>query len=305
MTSGLTGQRIVITGASGLVGRRLADELQQAGAQVIRAVRRPTNSANETYWNPQADEIELTKLEAADAVVHLAGENISAHRWSESFKQRIRDSRVKGTRLISETLARLTNKPRTFICASAIGYYGDRGDETLTESSPPASDFLAQVCREWEAACQAARDAGIRVVNLRIGVILSADGGALAKMLMPFKLGLGGKIGSGNQYMSWVALDDVVGAIKFALTHDSLSGSVNVVSPHPSTNAEFTKTLGRVLYRPTLLPMPAFAARVAFGEMADSLLLSSTRVSPQALTQAGYSFQYPKLDAALRRLVGH
>jgi uncharacterized protein (TIGR01777 family) len=190
------------------------------------------------------------------------------------------------------------------VCASAIGYYGDRGDETLSESAAPGNDFLARVCQEWEQACQAAREAGVRVVNVRIGVVLSPEGGALKKMLTPFKLGVGGKVGSGEQYMSWVAIDDVVGAIVFALANSHVEGPVNLAAPRPVTNLEFTKTLGRVLKRPTVVPAPAFGLRLAFGEMADALLLSSTRVTPQRLQAAGYQFRQPELEAALRHLLG-
>ena len=300
----LRGQRIVVTGSTGLVGGRLVQELEQAGAAVIRAVRRPVqDAARELFWDPDRREIDASKLEGVDAVVHLAGENIAGHRWTEAFKERIRESRVKGTRLLCEAIARVRAKPQTLVCASAIGYYGDRGDESLTESAKPRNDFLARVCRDWEAACQPARDAGVRVVNLRIGVVLSAEGGALKKMLSPFKLGAGGRIGDGRQSMSWAALDDVVGAIHFILANSTLEGPVNVVSPQVATNAEFTKTLGRVLSRPTILPMPAFAARLAFGEMADALLLSSTRVVPQALTSAGYTYRWPELEGALRHLL--
>lgn len=297
--------QVVVTGATGLVGTRLVAELERGGAQVIRAVRRPVkNAARELSWDPETGQIDAARLEGVDAVVHLAGENIAGRRWSEAFKREIRDSRVKGTRLIGEAIAGLRAKPQAMVCASAIGYYGDRGDEVLGESAAPGNDFLAQVCREWEAACQPARDAGVRVVNTRIGVILSPDGGALKKMLTPFKLGVGGKIGDGRQYMSWVALDDVVGAIQFVLAKPQAAGAVNLVAPRAVTNAEFTKTLGRVLSRPTIFPMPAFAARLAFGEMADALLLSSTRVLPQALTAAGYPFRQPELEPALRHLLG-
>lgn len=304
MNENLHGQRIVVTGATGLVGSRLVAELESAGAQVIRAVRRPVkDTARELFWNPDQGEIDDGKLEGVDAVVHLAGENISGKRWNDAFKQRILDSRVKGTRLIGEAIARLAAKPRTFLCASAIGYYGNRGDESLTEAAAPGNDFLAGVCRQWEAACQPARDAGVRVVNARIGVVLSPDGGALAKMLTPFKLGAGGKIGDGIQYVSWISLDDLVSALVFMLANPSVTGPVNAVSPQPVTNAEFTNALGRVLRRPTILPMPAFAARLAFGEMADALLLSSTRVVPQALQAAGYRFRYPELELALSHLL--
>jgi uncharacterized protein len=296
--------RIVVTGATGLVGTQLVAALEQSDAQVIRAVRRPVkDESRELFWDPESGKIDAARFDGVDAVVHLAGENIAGGRWTESFKRKIRDSRVKGTRLISEAIAAATNGPRTFVCASAIGYYGSRGDELLTEASPPGDDFLAQVCQKWEAACQPARDAGVRVVNTRIGVILSTEGGALKKMLTPFKLGLGGKIGDGRQCMSWVALDDVVGAFQFALTTSQVSGPMNLVAPRPVTNADFTKTLGRIVSRPTIFPMPAFAARLAFGEMADALLLSSTRVDPQALTAAGYQFRWPELEPALRHLL--
>jgi uncharacterized protein (TIGR01777 family) len=303
MAESLQGRTVIVTGATGLVGTPLVASLEAAGAKVIRGTRRPTSSAGEMYWNGEKGEIDAAKLEGADAVVHLAGENIAGRRWSESFKREIRDSRVKGTRLIADAIARAANKPKALICASAIGYYGNRGDELLNENSPPDNDFLGDVCREWEASCQAARDAGVRVVNARIGVILSPKGGALAKMLTPFKLGLGGKIGDGRQYMSWIALDDVVGAFHFLVAHPTASGPVNLTAPNPATNAEFTKTLGHVLHRPTIFPMPAFAAKLAFGEMADALLLSSTRVAPRALEAAGYAFKLPQLEPALRHLL--
>lgn len=304
MAESLQGQTVVVTGATGLVGTPLVFSLEKAGARVIHGTRRlPTNASREMYWNPETGEIDSDKLEGAAAVVHLAGENIAGRRWSEAFKREIRDSRVKGTRLIAGAIAHAKDKPKALVCASAIGYYGNRGDEKLTENSPPGNDFLADVCRAWEAECQPARDAGVRVVNTRIGVILSPKGGALAKMLTPFKLGLGGKIGDGRQYMSWVALDDVVGALHHAVANASLSGPANLTAPNPVTNADFTATLGRVLHRPTVFPMPAFAARLAFGEMADALLLSSTRVAPQALESAGYRFQYPSLEPALRHLL--
>lgn len=304
MNQSLKSQRIVVTGPTGLVGSHLVARLERSGVSVVRGVRTPTNKPNEMYWNAEAGEIDSGKLEGADAVVHLAGENISAHRWTAAFKQRIRDSRLKGTRLVSDAIAHARVKPKTFLCASAIGYYGDRGDEMLTESSSPGHDFLADVCRDWEAACDSARQAGVRVVNARTGVVLSPDEGALAKMLTPFKLGLGGKIGDGRQYMSWISIDDEAAALEFILANSSISGPANLASPQPVTNAEFTKTLGRVLSRPTIFPMPAFAARLAFGEMADALLLSSTRVAPEALATGGFRFEYAGLEEALRHLLG-
>ncbi len=304
MSESLTGERVIVTGATGLVGTPLCAALEQAGATVIRGTRRPPrDAAREMYWNAEKGEIDAAKLEGAAAVVHLAGENIAGRRWTDAFKRELRDSRVKGTQLIAEAFARATDKPRALVCASAIGYYGNRGENIMTESSPPGDDFLAEVCREWEAACQPARDAGVRVVNARIGVILSPQGGALAKMLTPFKLCVGGKVGSGRQFMSWIALDDVVEALRFLVVTPSVSGPVNLTAPNPATNAEFAKTLGRVLGRPTIFPMPAFAARLAFGEMADALLLSSTRVSPRALEGVGFRFRHPELEAALQHLL--
>ena len=255
-------------------------------------------------WDPAAGQIDAAALEGVDAAVHLAGENIASGRWTSSKKRRILESRVQGTRTLCDGLARLTCPPKALICASAIGYYGSRGDEVLTEESGPGTGFLADVCRAWEAAAEPAEKRGIRVVRLRIGVILSPAGGALAKMLLPFKLGAGGKIGDGKQYMSWIALDDLVVAIHHALVTESLSGPVNGVSPYPVANADFTRTLGRVLARPTLFPMPAFAARLAFGEMAKETLLASTRVDPARLRASGYKFRHPELEGALRHLLG-
>jgi uncharacterized protein (TIGR01777 family) len=239
-----------------------------------------------------------------EAVVHLAGENIASGRWTAARKARIRSSRVMGTRTLCETLARLSQPPKVLVSASAIGYYGDRGAEPLWENSAFGTGFLAEVCRAWEEATQPAVQKGIRVVLLRIGIVLSPAGGALAKMLIPFQLGLGGVIGSGNQYMSWIALDDVAGVIAHALVTDTLQGPVNAVAPYPVTNREFTKTLGRVLRRPTVFPLPGFAARLAFGEMADALLLASTRVEPKRLLATQYVFRYPELEDALRHLLG-
>jgi uncharacterized protein (TIGR01777 family) len=295
--------KILISGSHGLVGSALIKSLEPEGHEISRLVRHYPGSEAEVEWSPDRYSIQLARIEGFDAVVNLAGESIAEGRWSDSKKQRIRESRVKGTKLLGDALANLTKPPKTFICASAIGYYGNRGDELLTEASEPGDNFLADVCVEWEKATALASEKGIRVVNTRFGVILDVNGGALAKMLPPFRLGAGGKIGSGKQWMSWIALDDVVGALKFALTNERLSGPVNFVAPNPVTNAEFTKTLGKVLSRPTLLPIPAFGVRLVFGEMGDALLLSSQRVEPERLKATGYEFQYSQLQGALQHLL--
>ncbi|MDX6713021.1 MAG: uncharacterized protein QOH96_4037, partial [Blastocatellia bacterium] len=260
-------------------------------------------SVNSAFWNPGTGEIDAAALEGIDAAVHLAGENISEGRWTDEKKKRIFDSRVTGTTLLSETLAGLNDKPHVLISASAIGYYGNRGDELVNEASKPGNDFLANVCAQWEQSTSSAKEAGIRVANIRIGVVLSAKGGALAKMLLPFKMGVGGKVGVGDQYMSWIALDDLISAILFLIDTDSIQGPVNMVSPNPVTNAEFTKSLGKALSRPAILPAPAFALRLIFGEMADALLLSGARVDPAKLKASNYTFRYPQLDATLKHLL--
>lgn len=298
---------ILISGSTGLVATALIPRLTAGGHEVLRLVRSKSKSpAGEmVHWNPEADYVDPAGLERADVIIHLAGEGIASGRWTASKKARIRDSRVRGTSLLCETIAHNSTRPKTLLCASAIGFYGDRGDEVLTETSPPGTGFLPDVCQAWEAATEPARAAGVRVVSLRFGVILSTAGGALAKMLTPFKMGGGGVLGSGKQYMSWITIDDVVNAIQFALTTESLSGPVNVVAPNPVTNREFTKTLGKVLGRPTIVPMPAFAARLAFGEMADALLLASTRVVPTRLTDSGFKFEYADLETGLRHVLAH
>lgn len=294
--------RIAISGATGLVGSELTKALQTAGSEVTRLVRK-NPGATDILWDPSETSFDAEPLGECQAVVHLAGENIATGRWTPDKKNRIRESRVHSTRLLAESLAKLKQKPPVFLCASAIGYYGDAGDALQTESSPAGDDFLAEVCAAWEAATAPARDAGMRVVNLRIGVVLSDQGGALAKMLTPFRLGLGGRVGSGKQYMSWIALPDLVGAIRHAIHNEAVSGPLNGVAPSPVTNSEFTRTLGKVLGRPTLFPMPAFMARLMFGEMAEALLLSSTRVSAEKLEKSGYRFEFPDLEAALRGVI--
>ncbi|HYP02686.1 MAG TPA: TIGR01777 family oxidoreductase [Pyrinomonadaceae bacterium] len=297
--------KIIVTGSSGLIGSALVETLLARGDAVTCLVRgaahaRRADGAREVLWNPARGELEAAELEGHDAAVHLAGDPIAEGRWTDEKKRRIRESRVQGTTLLAETLAKLKAQPRVLVSASAVGYYGDRGEEVLNEASASGADFLSAVCREWEASTEAAKVAGIRVVKLRFGVVLSGAGGALAKMLVPFKMGAGGRIGSGAQYMSWVAIDDAVGAILHALAHEELEDAVNVVAPRAVTNGEFTKTLGGALGRPTLFSVPAFAARLAFGEMADAALLASQRAQPTRLIATNYEFKYPELEGALR-----
>lgn len=297
--------KVLISGASGLIGSALVPFLTSGGYEVKRLVRSKSAADGDAiFWDVQSETIDKDALIGIDAVVHLAGENLAGGRWTEKRKQKILNSRVKGTRLLSKTLAEMDKPPKVLVSASAIGYYGDRGDEVLQEDSEPGSGFLAKVCQEWEAAVKPAADKGIRVVNLRFGLVLSAEGGALKKMLLPFKMGVGGKIGSGDQYWSWIVIDDVVGAIHHAITHDSLVGPVNAVAPFPVTNEEFTRILGRILKRPTIFPLPEFAAKLALGEMADEMLLTSARVQPKKLPAAGYNYEFTDLEAALRYLLG-
>ena len=296
--------RIAVSGASGLIGSALVPLLTTAGHQVRRLVRSEPKGPDEVRWNPAAGSLDPAALEGCDAVIHLAGESIASHRWTAAQKQKILASRVDSTKLLAAALAKMPQPPRICLAASAIGYYGSRGDERLDESSAAGDDFLADVVRQWEAALRPAADAGLRVVSTRFGVVLSPAGGALKTMLTPFRLGLGGRVGSGRQWMSWIALDDAVGAIYHTLSNDSLAGPVNLVTPNPVTNLEFTKTLGRVLGRPTIFPLPAPAARLALGEMADALLLSSTRVYPARLLTSGYAFRFGELEPALRHLLG-
>ncbi len=294
---------ILISGASGLVGSALQPALTGSGHTVAR-LSRDGEGPDRLPWDPSTGVRDPRAMEGFDAVVHLAGENIAQGRWTRAKKRRIRDSRVLGTRSLCASIVSLAQPPPILLCASAIGFYGDRGDTLLDESALAGTGFLPDVCREWEAAARPAEDRSIRVVHLRFGVILSRHGGALAKMLTPFRLGLGGRLGDGRQYMSWIGIDDAVGIIEFALRHESLNGPVNTVSPEPATNREFTATLARVVSRPAIFPMPAFAARIAFGEMADALLLASTRVVPARLEAAGYRFRHPGLEGALRHLIG-
>jgi uncharacterized protein len=294
--------KIAIAGASGLVGSALIPSLTSDGVAITRLVR-STPKSGEIEWHPNQDSVNAQLLDGFDVIINLAGENIAGGRWTDDQKRKIRDSRVNGTHLLSEAITNMSVKPNAFVCASATGIYGDRDDETLDEQSESGGGFLAGVCREWEKACEPAIKAGVRVVNLRIGPVLAREGGMLSKLLTPFKMGMGGKVGSGKQFISWVALDDVVGAIRLAINQPNIRGPLNVVSPNPVTNEEFTRTLGHVLNRPTALAMPAFAARLAFGEMADEMLLASQKVIPKKLISMGFEFSYPTLENAMRRYV--
>lgn len=278
--------KIAVTGSGGLIGSELVPFLAASGHGVVRVPRG-----------------EFAAADGCDAVVHLAGENI-AGRWTAAKKRKIYESRQQGTQALCETLARMAKWPGVLVCASAVGIYGDRGEELITEESAAGCGFLANVCRDWEAATEGAARAGICVVNLRIGVVLSPRGGALGKTLLPFKLGLGGVIGDGRQYWSWIAIDDMVGVVLHILMDGRLRGPVNAVAPKPVTNGEYTKTLGRVLRRPTVLPLPAVVARLAFGEMADAALLGGARVLPRQLQETGYEFRFTELEGALRHMLG-
>lgn len=295
--------KILITGASGLIGKALQKSFVKGG-EMLLATRKKPEKPNEIQWDTEKGfgENDLPRLENLNAVIHLAGENI-AGRWTDEKKRRLMDSRVLGTRNIVETISKLEHKPKVLINASAIGVYGDRADDIMTEASAPGDTFLAEIGKNWEAEAVAAEAFGVRVVRLRIGIVLAKDGGALAQMLTPFKFGLGGTIGSGRQWMSWIALEDVVRIVDFALENENLSGAVNAVAPNPATNEEFTDALGAVVHRPTFLPLPAFAVNLAFGEMGDALLLDSTRVVPKKLEGAGFKFHFPDLKAALEQAI--
>ncbi len=294
--------KIIMSGSSGFIGTAALSKLTADGHQIIRLVRSvDSRKTASIVWNPTEGVLETDQLEGANVIIHLAGESV-AGRWTVAKKERILQSRVHGTRLLSESIAWLADRPKVFLSASAVGFYGNRGDEVLTEDSQLGSGYLADVCREWESATTAARNAGIRVVHLRFGMVLDTRGGALPKMLTPFKLGLGGVIGTGRQYISWITLNDAVRALQFAMETPVLQGPINVVSPNPVNNREFTKSLGRALKRPTLFPMPAFAARLAFGQMADEVLLAGARVQPQRLLTAGFQFQQPDLTAAFQSI---
>ncbi|MGH9500842.1 MAG: TIGR01777 family oxidoreductase [Terriglobales bacterium] len=293
--------KVLLSGSSGLIGSALLLALRADGHDVKCLVRGAAISPGQVLWHP-AGPLVPDAVSGFDAVIHLAGESIAA-RWTKTRKRRIAESRIPATQHLATALCKARQRPRVFICASAIGYYGDRGEEILREDSPSGQGFAAEVCRQWEAAAQAVAGSGIRAVQIRTGVVLSAAGGALAKMLPPFRMGAGGKVGSGRQWMSWIDLRDEVGAIQHLLAAESVSGPVNLVSPNPVRNAEFTKTLAAALHRPAIFPMPAFAARLAFGRMADELLLASQRVQPAKLKSSGYEFHSPDLRTTLEGIL--
>jgi len=295
--------KIVVSGSTGLIGSALTKALFRRDHDVVPLLRRrPAPGEHAIAWDPERATVDRAGLEGADAVIHLAGENVFG-RWSPAKKQRIYDSRVKGTRLLCDALAGLRRPPTTLLAASAIGYYGDRGDEPVTEESAPGEDFLAHVARDWEAATAAATRAGIRVINMRNGVVLTTTGGALAKMLPAFRLGLGGPVGSGHQYLSWIALEDMINAIVHLLTKPDLVGPVNMTAPAPVTSNEFAKALGKVLGRPAVVTVPAFALRMAFGSEGAAMLQSGQRVLPARLLASGFSFSLQDVQHALRFLL--
>ncbi len=294
--------KVAVTGSSGLIGSSLVSFLSEKDITVSKILRE--NPADDDIsWKPEDGDWNSAFAKGIDGIVHLAGEKIASGKWTRKKKEKIRNSRIEGTKRLCERILKLPTPPSVLVCASAVGYYGDRGVEFLNEGSSRGSGFLPDVCLGWEEATETVSKAGVRVVNVRFGIVLSKDGGALAKMQTPFKMGMGGKVGSGTQYMSWVAMDDVTGAIYHTLVTESLKGPVNVTAPNPVTNKEFTNTLGEVLKRPAVVPMPAFAARLAFGEMAKDLLLASTKVAPKKLSDSGYEFQYTELEDALKHIL--
>jgi uncharacterized protein len=296
--------KVAVTGASGLIGSALVESLGDEGAEAIRLVRSRAEAGDgAVFWDPQARTVDTASLEGVDAFVHLSGETV-AGLWTRKKKQKIRGSRVKSTTVLSEVLARLDPAPEVLVCASAVGYYGDRGDEELTERSGPGSGFLVDVVRDWEAATEAAANAGIRVVNVRSGIVLSPRGGALGTMLLPFRLGLGARLGSGKQWMSWIAIDDEVGLIRYALATERVSGPLNATAPNPVMNREFTKTLGHVLRRPAVLSAPAPVLRLALGDFGREGLLAGQRAIPEKALATGYRFAFPELEPALRHVLG-
>ena len=295
---------IVVSGSSGFIGTALCASLAEGGHRVIRLRRGGTTAGDDIAWDPEAGTIDAGALEGVDAVVNLAGEGIGERRWSDEQKQRIRESRVRGTATLAGAIAACSTPPGVLVSGSAVGIYGDRGDEVLTEDSAPGDDFLAEVCTAWEAETRPAAEAGVRVVHLRTGIVLGTHGGALQRLLLPFRLGLGGKQGSGRQWMSWITLADTVAAIRRSIDDATLHGAVNLAAPNPVRNAEFAKTLGKVLHRPTVLPTPMLPLKIRFGaELVEKLLLVSQRVEPQRLQAAGFEFAHPTLEVGLQSLL--
>jgi uncharacterized protein (TIGR01777 family) len=297
--------RILVTGASGFIGSRVVAALARQRHEIYRLTRGPLapDDPRLFYWDVERGEMDPQALEGVELVIHLAGQNLAAKRWTPAFKAQLLDSRVKSTRLLLDAISELSVKPRAFIAAGATGFYGNRGAEELNEGSNGGSDFLAQLCQAWEGESARARDQGLRLVQMRFGVVLGREGGVLARMILPFKLGVGGKVGSGRQVYSWITIDDLVKAVLFFVDHPETSGIYNCVSPNPVTNAQFTASLGRAVGRPAWIPMPAFAARLAFGEMADALLLGGQKVSPQRLKAAGFQWEHPFIGEALNKVV--
>jgi uncharacterized protein len=296
--------KIIISGASGLVGTALTKDLRTEGHTVLHLVRNTSEvSSEQIRWDPLSAQVDVSALEGADVVVHLSGASISDGRWTPARKEILRSSRLDSTRVLVDSLARLRQKPRVFVCASAVGYYGNRGDEILTESSAPGNDFLSLLARDWEAEAIRAAQSGMRTVILRFGVILSPHGGALPQMIRPFRFGAGGPFGSGRQWMSWIALDDVLSIIRSSISNSEMSGAVNVVAPNPVRNSDFAHIVGRILHRPSLLPAPPFMLRLALGEMADALLLASQRTLPERLLQSGQPFKFPEIEPALQTML--
>lgn len=297
--------KVVAAGVGGMLGRALINRLSADGAQVTRLVRPSSKGAdpNKEVWNPKQGQLNPSVLEGADAVICLNGAGVADRRWTRAYKQELRDSRVVPTKLLVDTMAHLNQKPKMLLMASAVGFYGDRGDTVLDESAEPGTGFLADLSLAWEDAAKAAEDLGVRVVWCRIGVVLAPNGGALAKMLPPFRMGLGGVVGSGKQYMSWISIEDVIASMIFCINNTQVSGPINMTAPEPATNAQFTRALGRALGRPTIFPMPGFVAKGIFGEMGDAILLGGSRVVPRKLQEAGYQFQYPTLEQALSQQI--
>ncbi|MGI9102906.1 MAG: TIGR01777 family oxidoreductase [Terriglobales bacterium] len=294
--------RVLATGASGFIGSNLIRILREEGQETVALVRRAPQGPHEIRWDPNGAP-DGALFSSADGVVHLAGENVGGGRWTAARKARILNSRVQGTQTVAASMARANPKPRVLVCASANGIYGDTGDRIVTEAEPPGSSFLSEVGRQWESATRMAADAGIRVVNLRIGMVLSATGGALPRMLTPFRMGVGGRLGSGKQWMSWIALDDLLALMLHVLTKESVRGPVNAVAPNPVSNTEFTRALGAALHRPTIFPMPEFAVRTVFGQMGEELLLASNRAVPAAAQASGFQFRYPEIRGALEHVL--